>query len=154
MADVLIYSKDYDLWPTEPERTRYWHSSAPVFGDVRVGDRLWVITSGKSIGHERKQEGFLVAVWQVQAVVKNAGDNPAYPPRKFTRRVIASDVDSIDFSEPVRIADLIRLSGGDQRVSIGRFLRMPRRLNDAMLRQFRAAAGPELAIKWLTGSKT
>ena len=154
MADVLIYSKDYDLWPTEPERTRYWHSSAPVFGEVRVGDRLWVITSGRSIGHEPEQAGFLVAVWHVQAVVKNPGDDPAYPPRKFSRRVIASDVDSIEFSEPVRVDDLIRPSDGDQHVSIGRFLRMPRRLNDEILRQFRVAGGPELAIKWLTGSKT
>jgi len=154
MADVLIYSKDFVRPADGMGKPRCWHSSAPVFGDVRVGDRVWVITSGKSIGHKPDHAGFLVAVWQVQAVVNNPGDDPAYPTRKFHRRVIASDVDSIEFTEPVCVDDLIRPRDGDQRVSIGRFLRMPRRLDDEMLRQFRAAAGPELALKWLTGSKT
>ena len=151
MADVLIYSKDFAMHSDGLGQPRYWHSSAPVFGEVRVGDRLWVITSGKSIGREPEYAGFLVAVWQVQAVVKNPGDDPAYPARKFGRRVIASDVDSIEFSEPVHVDDLIRPSDGDRHVSIGRFLRMPRRLNDEMLRRFRAAAGPEMAVKWLVG---
>ncbi len=142
------------MCPAGLERCRHWHSSAPVFGEILPGDRLWVVTSGKSIGQEAKQAGFLVAVWQVQSVVKNPGDDPMYPTRKFHRRVVASDVDSIEFSEPVLVDHLIRQSDGDQKVSIGRFLRMPRRLNDETLRQFRAAAGPERALKWLTGSKT
>lgn len=150
MADVLIYSKDFVMHADALGQPRHWHSSAPVFGELALGDRLWLVTSGKSIGQKPKQAGFLVAVWQVQSVVKNPGDDPMYPTRKFHRRVIASDVDSIEFSEPVRVDHLIRQSDGDQQVSIGRFLRMPRRLNDETLRQFRAAAGPERALKWLT----
>ena len=49
MTDVLVYSPEYrkDTMERHPLR---WHSNHRVFGDLLPGDRLWVITPGKSLG--------------------------------------------------------------------------------------------------------
>jgi len=47
MTDVLVYWKDYQ--PGQIQGTDlHWHSNQQVFGDLLPGDRLWVVTSGKS----------------------------------------------------------------------------------------------------------
>lgn len=149
MTDVLVYSKDYE----STFENRCWHSNASVFGSLNVGDRLWVVTSGRAIGREPEQAAFLVAVWHVTDVLENPGDDPEYPVRKYAHRVIASDTDSVNFVEPVNVDHLIRPEAANQETAIGRFLRMPRRLDDAQIHQLKAAAGSELALRWLTGNR-
>ena len=79
MADVLIYSKDFVMHADALGQPRYWHSSAPVFGKLALGDRLWLVTSGQALKHEAERAGFLVAVWQVAQVQPNPGDEPDGP---------------------------------------------------------------------------
>ena len=149
MTDVLVYSKDFEA-TNEPH---YWHSNASVFGSLIVGDRLWVVTSGKAINCEPASAAYLVAVWQVSEVIDNPDDDPDFPARKYAHRVVASDTDSVTFHDPVNVDSLIRPQEAEQDTAIGRFLRMPRRLDESHLRQLKAAAGSELAMRWLTGKR-
>ncbi|MBI2825946.1 MAG: hypothetical protein HYX69_14780 [Planctomycetia bacterium] len=130
-----------------------WHSSSRVLGNLESGDCLWLVTSGANLCHEAKQAGFLVATWKVREVVGNPGDDPAYPPDDYRYRVVADAEEAIGFKEPVLVDHILRPHGADKAVSIGRFLQGPRRLDEQKLRLLRAAAGPDLALRWLTGSK-
>jgi hypothetical protein len=60
----------------------------------------------------------------------------------------------VTFHEPILVDYLFRPTGRDAATSIGRFLQGPRKLQAEKARLLRAAAGPDLALKWLTGSKT
>jgi hypothetical protein len=152
MTDVMIYWKDY-----QPEKARsetlWWHSNHRVFNDLLPGDRLWVVTSGKSLGREDESAGYLVAVWPVSKVMRNPGDDPDNPARKYQHRVLVNAVEAIHLDQPVLVDHVIRAEGSAKGVSVGRFLRGPRRLSDEKVRQLRSAAGADLAHKWLTGNK-
>jgi hypothetical protein len=153
MTDVLVYWPDYDR-DTAMGQPRRWHSNHRVFAELLSGDRLWVVTSGKSLGLGNESAGYVVAVWPVAQVIKNPGDDPHYPARKYEHRVLVNETEAIQLDQPVCVDHIIRGEGYDQRIPIGRFLRGPRRLTDQRVRQLRSAAGPELALRWLTGSKT
>ena len=152
MTDVLIYWKDY-----RPEKARSatlrWHSNHRVFGDLLPGDRLWVVTSGRSLGRDDKSAGYLVAVWPVAQVIQNPGDDPDYPARTYQHRVLINEVEAMHLDQPVCVDHIIRGEAYNKDVSVGRFLRGPRRLSDEKVRQLRSAAGADMAHKWLTGNK-
>jgi len=112
-----------------------------------------MVTAGRNLGHEAEQAGFLVAIWQVRQVVQNPGDDPAYPQDQYRYRVTADAEHSISFAEPVPVDHILRPMGRDRAVSIGTFLQGPRKINEQKVRLLRAAAGPDLAIQWLTRSK-
>jgi hypothetical protein len=151
--DVVVYDKHYRYDPAQSQ-TLCWHSNHRVFGDLLPGDRLWVITSGKSLGRDDASAGYLVAVWPVTQVMPNPGDDPDYPARKYQHRVLVNEVEAMHLDQPVCIDHVIRAEGADKQISVGRFLRGPRRLSDEKIRQLRSAAGPHLAHKWLTGNKS
>ena len=151
MTNVLVYWPDYRMNSAKRE-TPQWHSNHRIFGDLLPGDRLWVVTSGKSLGLENESAAYLVAVWPVAQVVKNTGDDPQYPARKYQFRVLVSETEAIQLDEPVYVDHLIRGEGYDDRIPVGRFLRGPRRLTDEKVRHLRSAAGAEMARKWLTAS--
>jgi hypothetical protein len=152
MTDVLVYWKTY-----QPKTARgaclHWHSNHRVFGDLLPGDRLWVVTSGKSLGREDANAGYLVALWPVAHVIQNHGDHPAYPASKFQYRVLINEVEAMHFDRPVCVDHLIRRDTYDKDMAVGRFLRGPRRLSEEKVRQLRSAAGADMAYKWLTGNK-
>jgi hypothetical protein len=125
-----------------------------MLGDLQPGDRLWFVTSGKNLRHDAEQAGFLVAVWQVQEVNDNPGDDDRYPKDDYRFRIVPNEGESVTFDEPVLVDHILRPEGQDRAVSIGRFLQGPRKLKDQTVRLLRAAAGPKMALKWLTGSKT
>lgn len=151
MTDVLLYWRDYRKNAETPISA--WHSNAQLLGELHPGDRLWFVTSGKNLRAEVEQAGFLVAVWQVKEVVPNPGDDPAYPPDDYRFRVVRNEAESLTLDEPVLVDHILRPEGRDKAVSIGRFLQGPRKLKDQTVRQLRAAAGPKMALKWLTGNK-
>lgn len=156
MTNILIYWRDYQQnWVRRfaGERAHFWHSSAKLIGDLQPGDILWMVTSGAAVRHEAKQAGFLVATWKAKEVVANPGDDPAYPNEDYRFRVMVDDTEPISFEEPVLVDHILRPPGRDHAVSIGRFLQGPRKLTDEMVRLLRAAAGPDLALKWLKGEK-
>jgi hypothetical protein len=124
-----------------------------MFGELLPGDRLWVVTSGKRAGREDTNSGYLVAVWPVADIMENPGDDPDYPARKFQYRVLVNAVDAIHLDQTIYVDHLIRRAAYGKDVSVGRFLRGPRRLSDEKVRQLRSAAGADLAHKWLTGNK-
>ncbi len=70
MTDVMVYWKDYrPNAATNANEPLHWHSNSAALGDLIAGDRLWVVTSGKSLNHEQERAGFLVAVWVVERVI-------------------------------------------------------------------------------------
>jgi hypothetical protein len=153
MTDLMIYWRDYRR-NVEEDRVHGWFSNSSLLGRLRSGDRLWMVTSGTNVGRKAKQAGFLVGIWTVEKVVENAGYDPACP-RATYRFVASADADkSVNFEEPVLVDHILRPAGRDKSVSIGRFLQGPRKLTDEKLRLLRAAAGPDLALRWLTGQKT
>ncbi len=157
MVDVLVYWRDYKQnWIRQHagERAWYWHSNSKVLGDLQPGDRLWLVTSGENVKAEATQAGFLVAIWQVKEVLENPGDDPAYPKDDYRFRLVADSAESVRLDDPVVVDHLLRPEGRDRGASIGRFLQGPRKLTNEKVRLLRAAAGPELALKWLTGNKT
>ena len=151
MTNILIYWRDYKR--NLPEQVSRWHSNAKLIGELQPGDVLWMVTSGANVRQEAKQAGFLVAIWKVKVVVENPDDDPAYPKEDYRFRVIADDFESISFDEPVLVDHILRPPGRDKAVSIGRFLQGPRKLTDEKVRLLRAAAGPDLALRWLKGEK-
>ena len=154
MTNILICWRDYKQnWVRQfaGERASFWHSNAKLIGELQPGHVLWMVTSGANVRQEAKQAGFLVAIWKVKEVVENPDDDPAYPKEGYRFRIIADDSQSISFEEPVLVDHILRPPGRDKAVSIGRFLQGPRKLADEKVRLLRAAAGPDLALKWLTG---
>ena len=151
MTDVLIYWRDYRQ-NVRDDRVHQWYSNAKLIGDLLPGDRLWMVTSRKCLRQEAEQAGFLVAVWPVEQVTDNPGDDPAYPADEYKYRVIADEVESLNLDEPVLVDHILRPAGRDRAVSIGRFLQGPRKLRDEKVRLMRAAAGPQMAQQWLTGT--
>lgn len=172
MTDVLVYCPDYEV--AEKGRTsaiagqsstltpssspfRFsalrWHSNHRIFGDLLPGDRLWVVTTGKCLGLEHATAGYLLAVWPVAEVAKNPGDDPQYPARKYAHWVLVNETEAIQLDEPVCVDHIIRGRGYDSSISVGRFLRGPRRLTNEKVQQLRSVAGAEIAQKWLTASK-
>lgn len=144
MTDVLVYWKTY-----QPETARdaclCWHSNHRMFGALLPGDRLWVATSGQSLGCDDANAGYLVAVWPVAHVIQNPGDHPAYSARKVQYRVLVNEVEAMHFDRPVCVDHLIRRAAYDKDVSIGRFLRGPRRLSDETVRGVYARAAAMVA---------
>jgi hypothetical protein len=151
MTHVLVYSPEYHTSAAKTNAPR-WHSNHRVFGDLIAGDRLWVVTSGKSLGVANESAAYIVAVWPVAEVVKNPGDDPQFPARKYQHRVLVNETEAIQLDEPVCVDNIIRREGYDAGVPIGRFLRGPRRLTDEKVRKLRSAAGADMARKWLTAS--
>jgi hypothetical protein len=152
MSDVLVYWRDYKKNPAEASGgTCRWHSNARMFAELHAGDRLWMVTSGKNLGQEAEQAGFLVAAWQVREVAANPGDDPAYPSDRYRYRVVADATASIPFDEPVLVDHIVRPAGCDRAAAIGRFLQGPRRLKDETVRLLRSAAGPQMAVQYLRG---
>jgi len=153
MTDVMVYWKDYDRQSNGSEQPLHWHSNSPALGDLVSRDRLWVVTSGKRLNQVEERAGFLVAVWVVEDVIDNPGDDPAFPKHKYGYRIIGDETESIHLDEPVNVDHVIRSDRFDDTVAVGRFLRGPRRLSDQRLRQLLSAAGPHLAQKWLVRSR-
>jgi hypothetical protein len=149
MTDVLLYWRDYRK--NAEGQVTAWHSNAKLLAELLPGDRLWFVTSGKNLRQDAEQAGFLVAVWQVQEVVENPGDDPAYPKADYSHRIIAGEQGSVVLDEPVLVDHILRPEGRDKAASIGRFLQGPRKLDDQKVRLLRAAAGPKMALKWLRG---
>lgn len=146
MADVLLYI-------TEPDGSidgLTWNS--PVVAALRPGDNVWVVTSGKSLGRDENRAGFLVAIVQVAGVAESTEGDPG--PDRVARRfqVVLDEHESIRF-DPVPVDHLLRPEGRDEAIPIGRFVSVPRRLSEQLVRKLRAAAGPELALRWLTGTR-
>lgn len=152
MTEVLIYDKDYRLGGAESRKT-CWHSNHRVFADLLPGDRLWVVTSGKSLGREDESAGYLVAIWPVQQVIQNPDDDLEYPARKFGHRILINQIEALQLDQPVCVDHIVRGEGFDEQISVGRFLRGPRRLSDEKVRQLLSAAGADMAQKWLLGNK-
>jgi hypothetical protein len=153
MTDVLVYDKDYRL-KQAPGGAPRWHSNHRVFADLLAGDRLWVVTSGKCLGREDEGAGYLVAVWPLAQVTPNPDDDPAYPARRYQHRILVNEAEAIHLDEPVCVDPVVRGKGFDKTIPVGRFLRGPRRMSDERVRQLLAAAGAEMARKWLTASKS
>ena len=151
MTDVLIYWRDYKKNATG--RYAGWHSNSQLLGKLLPGDRMWMVTSGKALGHEAEQAGFLVAVWQVAEAIGNPDDDPNYPGEKFRYRIIPNEAHSIILTEPVLVDHVLRPERANKAVSIGRFLQGPRKITDQTMRLLRAAAGPQLALHWLKGKQ-
>jgi hypothetical protein len=151
MTDVLIYWRDYRKNASGP--VAGWHSNSQLLAKLHPGDRLWMVTSGKNLGQDAEQAGFLVAVWQVEQVVENPGDDPSYPHDEFRYRIVSNHGESIALKEPVPVDHVLRPARGNKGVSIGRYLQGPRRLDDQTVRLLRAAAGPQMALKWLKGKR-
>jgi len=151
MIDVLIYWRDYQK--NAGGMRAGWHSNSSLLGRLRPGDRLWLVTSGKYVGCEPEQAGFLVAVWQVVEAVENPGDDPDYPRGDYRYRVVPNCAESTTLKEPVLVDHILRPARASKAVSIGRYLQGPRRLKESTVRLLRVAAGPDLAIKWLKGNR-
>ena len=94
MTDVLVYRPDYRKSTAKGDALR-WHSNHRVFGDLLPGDRLWVITPGKSLGRPDSSAGYLVGMWPVAAVIENPGDDPDYAAPKYQHRVLISETEAI-----------------------------------------------------------
>ena len=71
MTDVLVYSPEYST-DSMGEHPLRWHSNHRVIGDLLPGDRLWVVTPGKSLGRPDQSVGYLVGVWPIVAFTELA----------------------------------------------------------------------------------
>jgi len=151
-TEVLIYWRDYRRNVAE-ERAHGWYSNSRLLGRLSPGDRLWLVTSGANTGKDVTQAGFLVGIWTIRKVIENAGDDAAYPRGDYRFLAVADPDESLNFEEPVLVDHILRPAGRDKAVSIGRFLQGPRKLADEKVRLLRAAAGPDLALRWLTGRR-
>ena len=75
MADVLIYWRDYAAnRGTSPGKASglpddggvlVWHSSAKCIAELRAGNRMWVVISGKALRGDAEL-ACLVGVWSLR----------------------------------------------------------------------------------------
>ena len=69
MADVLIYWRDYYAanwaYPVVGDRAFYWHSIGKCIAELRPGDRMWMVTSGKGSREDAEQAAILVGACAV-----------------------------------------------------------------------------------------
>ena len=154
MTDILLYWRDYRRnWTeqSEGDYPYYCHTNAKKMLELIAGDKLWLVTSGKNIGHEAKQAGFLVGIWQVREVVNNPADDPAYPPDAYKYRIEADPTASVMFDESIAVDHILRPPGRDKAVSIGRFLQGPRKLREDKVRLLKSASGPKMIVTFLNG---
>jgi len=154
MADILLYWRDYKKnWVNEcnSKYPYYWHTNTKKMLELHAGDKLWLVTCGRNVGSEVVQAGFLVGVWQVKDVMSNPSDDSAYPRSDYKYRIVAEPTASIMFEEPIAVDHILRPSGRDKAVSIGRFLQGPRKLREEKVRQLREVAGPKMALSYLNG---
>jgi len=155
MTDVLVYWRDYTpdgIRPSAEERVWHWPTSSKVLGHLRSGDRVWFVTSGRNVGQEARQAGFLVAIGTVAEVVEDHGHDSGCRQGDGRYRISLDEPESFGF-DPVLVDHLLRPEGRDASIPIGRFVSVPRRLNEQLVRKLRAAAGPELALRYLTGTR-
>lgn len=156
MADVLIYWRG-DLREVFPElggRGKIaWHSRSTVVGELLPGDSVWFVTSGAVLGRVPERSGFLVGIGKVIGVLADAGDDPGPRANEERYRILLDPSESVTFDDPVPVDHVLRPEGRDRSLPIGRFVSVPRRLNSRMVRRLRAAAGPELALRWLIGTR-
>ena len=158
--DFLVYWTNYDADAAarvHKAGSLRWHSSARSIETTSPGDRLWIVTSGRRLSDHRKstpQAAFLVGVWTVRQVVRNPGDDPAYSTRRARYRVIADASASITLHPPVFVDHVIRPRGADKAISIGKFLYGARKIENGTVRMLRSAAGPQLAVKYLSGRQS
>ena len=153
MTDILLYRRFSRSKWDDAEKSTCWYTNVRWLADLQPGDYLWLVTSGANLRREERQAGFLVALWAVAGVAENPGDDPAHPRDDFRFRIVADDSGSVTLDDPVLIDDILRPEGRDRMEPIGRFLSAPKRLDERQVRRLRAAAGPELALKWLTGNR-
>jgi hypothetical protein len=92
-------------------------SGQRVLADLLPGDRLSVVTPGKSLGLEAESAGKVVAVWPVAQVVSTSGDDPRYPARKYQHRVPVNEIEAIHLDQPVFVDHIIRGDGYDRRIA-------------------------------------
>jgi len=152
MTDVLIYWRDFERNVADG-RVHAWYSNSNMLAGLEPGDRLWMVTSGANTGNAARQAGFLVAIWEVAKVVENPNDDPTYLRDDYRYRVICDREKAVEFAQPILVDHLLRPEGRDKTISIGTFLQGPRKLSEQKVRLLRAAAGPDLALKWLTGKR-
>jgi hypothetical protein len=147
MTDVLLYWRDSSK---RPRSEIVCSSKSKLMTGLQPGDYLWVVTSGASLHHEERHSGFLIGIWKV----KEAHDHEeaALQGEAGRCRVVLDDTESLDL-DPVLVDHLLRPEGRDASIPIGRFVSVPRRLSERLVRKLRAAAGPELALRWLTGTR-
>ena len=132
----------------------FWHSNVAWLIALQPGDHLWIVTSGACLRHEDRHAGFLIGLWTVAEVVENPSDDTTQPRGKFRYRIVADETESITFDDPVLVDHIVRPEGREKTTPIGRFLANPKRLlNEQYVRKLRAAAGHELALRWLTGTR-
>jgi hypothetical protein len=152
MADYLIYSTSCsNAKAIRPGLIPY--SNAKLVAKIRPEDRIWVIISGASLRRLERQAAFLVGIWEVGGVRDNPNDDPDFPKNEYRFKIEVEDHGSIIFDDPVLVDHLLRPEGRDLSIPIGRFVSVPRQLNEQLVRKLRAAAGPELALRWLTGTR-
>jgi len=115
---------------------------------------VWFVTSGRNVGREARQAGFLVAIGTVAKVevVEDHGHDSGCRQGDGRYRIVLDESELIRF-DPVPVDHLLRPEGRDEAIPIGRFVSVPRRLNEQLVRKLRAAAGPELALRYLTGTR-
>ena len=156
MTDLLVYWRDYRenlARRLAGEPVAYWHSNSRLLGRLAAGDRLWMVTCGAAARAEPKEAAFLVAIWNVVEAAENPGDDPDYPPTQYRHRVVADSEESVWFCEPVPVDHILRPEKWNKSMPIGRLLQGPRKISGEKLRLLRAAAGADLAIRWLVGKK-
>ena len=149
MTDVLLYWRDYRKNAEHP--IWCWDTNSRFLSKLKLGDRLWFVTSGSNLRMEPGNAAFLVAVWPVQEVIDNPGDNPSYPPERLRYRIIPDVGELLTFHDPVMVDQIVRPIGHNRKVPIGKLLRAPRGLNEEKVRLLRTASGPQMALQWLTG---
>jgi hypothetical protein len=110
MTDVLLYCRDFRsaLAPEMNGRqVTCWPTNVRWLGTLQPGDRLWIVSSGANLGREERQSGFLVALWTVTEVVEIPGNDPDHPRDDFRFRIVANDLESFTFDDPVLVDDLL-----------------------------------------------
>lgn len=131
MADLLVYWRDCRRNRESDLSTgglRMWHSSSRLIGGLEPGDRLWLISSGQSLGAGAIHRGYLVEVWGVEQVQSNTGESPDYPRERYAHRVVARLDPELTPPAPRDVDAIIRPAHSPGEAPIGRLLQGPRRL--------------------------
>jgi hypothetical protein len=108
MADYALYWKNFvkDQRGGPGLDLRRYTSDESLFKKLKIGDRLWLYTSGAACGEAHRYLGYLVQIATVQAMRRNSGDSPDYPSSEF-RFVIECDPQRSQFLDRPLLIDAV-----------------------------------------------
>jgi hypothetical protein len=113
-----FFKRERESWPV----TSWLVGSGSRLAHIEPGDRLWLVTSGQLATMDQETFGYLVEVFEVDAV-EDINDE------RFKFKIVGKVARCIAIDPPLLVDSVVRPEGADTERSIGTFRQGPWKLS-------------------------